>query len=182
MSRLVIGIVVSSIVLFLWGFMYWGLSPVPYNYLKVSADDRAAGAALLEHFPEEGTYYLPNMAQDPKSRAALHEKGPIAFVHMTSRDGRPEMEGSVMVKGFLLNTFAVAAVALLLSWVVSALPSYGSRFAFVFVMGAVMTIFIEIGDVVWWYLPFGWEMVQLIYGLTAWAVVGLILPAFVRPD
>ena len=65
MKRCVIGIILATLAMYVWGFLYWGgANPFPYKAWKQTPDDVAAGKALLEHFPETGTYHMPGMNHD----------------------------------------------------------------------------------------------------------------------
>ena len=88
MKQLVIGIIVASIAVFMFGFLFWGASQLPYRSWKSTPDDVTARQALREHFPEVGTYYVPGMRHDDETLTELYEQGPLAFVHVTSTGGR----------------------------------------------------------------------------------------------
>ena len=60
MKNLGIGIVLAAVAIFFWGFLYWGLNPLPSGSWKQTNDDVAAGKALLEHFPESGSKSVRN--------------------------------------------------------------------------------------------------------------------------
>lgn len=51
MKRMIVGIVIASIVLYAWGFIFWGLGPLRTMIWNQSMDDVEAGQALLENFP-----------------------------------------------------------------------------------------------------------------------------------
>ena len=90
MIRTVIGVIVASIVIYAWGFLYWGLGPYPTYIWKHAADGEGAGKPWCEHFPERGTYFVPAAPARcrPRSRGAL-SKGPVAMVHMLHPAGPP---------------------------------------------------------------------------------------------
>ena len=114
MIRFLTGVVIAAVVLYLFGFVYWGMGPYGRVIWKHTADDEAAGAALLAHFPENGTYYVPAMKEDMGITTRLMEKGPVAFVHVIARDGRPMMDPSIMVGGFFLNLVVIVLIAVLI--------------------------------------------------------------------
>ncbi len=92
---------------------------------KQAKDDVSAGQSLLQHFPEAGTYYVPASTHDPETLERLFQKGPIALVHMISSSGRPVMDPSIMIQGFLLNLVVIVLIGLLLRRVSASLPSLG---------------------------------------------------------
>ncbi len=182
MKGFVAGILLSTLAMFLWGMVYWGFSPLPYTAWKSSPDDVEAGKALREHFPESGTYYVPAMHHEAATLDRLYEQGPVAFVHLTSRDGRPRNEPSVMIKGLLLILVGVTLLALLLRKAAPALPTYGSRVRLIALTGLAAAVLIDVGDSVWWYIPIAWKVHQALYDFSAWTVAGLVLARFVKPE
>lgn len=181
MQRTVIGIVVATIVLYLWGFVYWGTSTLPYQTWSQAPDDRAAGAALLEHFPESGVYYVPGNDHPMEERNALFEQGPTGFV-IVDRDGRPAFDTGIMAAGFALNGVVVAVLAVLLRLTRAAAPGYGQRLGIVVVAGAAGVLLVNFGDIVWWMIPPGWVLAQAFYNFSGMVIVGAILAGFVRPE
>ena len=180
MGRTLSGIILATIAMYAWGMVYWGFSPIPYTAWKQTTNgDRAAGQALLANFPETGTYYVPGLYNPDEVIEELYEAGPVAFVHVTSREGRPRNEPTVLIKGFVLVLVVVTLIAALLR--MAALPSYGRRVGLVVVSGLAAVVMIDLGDVVWWYLPWNWMLMQGLYNLSAWIIAGLILSAFIRP-
>ncbi|CAM2065263.1 hypothetical protein SCOR_07780 [Sulfidibacter corallicola] len=166
-------IVAAALAMYVWGMIYWGLSPLPYLTWHQTRDDVAAGQALREHFPEQGTYYLPGEHHGPEAKAELYDKGPIAFVHVTAPDGRPVHEPWVLVKGLVL----CLSVAFLLAMVfrIGDIQAVGARLRVGLLAGAAATIMIDGGDMVWWYLPWDWKMAQAVYNLSAWFLTSLVL-------
>jgi hypothetical protein len=180
MKRALIGIVVASIVLYLYGFLYWGMGPYRQMIWKQPKNEEAARTALREHFPKEGTYFVPSYhSDDHKARKANHEQGPIAFVHMLRVSGRPEMDVSIMVGGFVLNLIVIVLIALLLRQTAHAFPGYLQRIGFIALTGLTASLLIDCGDIVWWQMPIGWKVYQAIYGFTFWVIAALILSPFV---
>lgn len=61
MKKTIIGVIVTTLVLFVWGFLFWGqvLHSIPYESWKQTGDDGQAQEMLEKTFPETGTYYVP---------------------------------------------------------------------------------------------------------------------------
>ena len=89
MLRLIAGSVCVALVLWGWSTVFYVISPIPYMTVSQTADDVAAGKALLEHFPETGTYILPGRYSDDATRKQMRKDGPVATVYFT-RVGRGE--------------------------------------------------------------------------------------------
>ena len=75
MTKQLIGIVLATVAIFMWGFVYWGLMSAPYAPLKATNGDEAAGQALLEHFPSMGMYLMPGAYNDPETTARMFAEG-----------------------------------------------------------------------------------------------------------
>ncbi|NUM52960.1 MAG: hypothetical protein HUU46_04890 [Candidatus Hydrogenedentes bacterium] len=180
MWRTVLGVLAASIAIYLWGFLYWGAVGVQTWVWKNPVDGAAAQRALSEIFPEEGTYYVPSPGQPDWEKHM--STGPLAFVHMIDRDGRPIVDPSIMLKGFILYLVTVAVLALMMRAALPALPTYGSRVYFVALAGLVSMLLVDIGEHVWWVLPFRWKLVQGVYNFGAWLLAGAVLAFFVRPE
>ena len=180
MKQAVLAVLAATIAIYVWGFVYWGASGVPYYAWEQAPDDRAAVAALLEHFPESGVYYMPGNDHPGEVRSELFERGPTGFV-IIDRDGRPAFDTSIMIGGLLLNAIVVMGLTLLLRITLPAAPGYGQRLRIVAYAGAVAVLLINFGDVVWWAIPMDWVLAQAVYNFTAIVLAGAILAAFIKP-
>ncbi|MCZ6536548.1 MAG: hypothetical protein O6838_01455 [Gammaproteobacteria bacterium] len=181
MKELLLGSVIAAVALFFWGFVYWAVSPLPYTALKTVADETAAGQALLEHFPQSGTYYLPDPQNpDIDEMNALHRQGPVAMVDIDA-DGAVPQSPIVMLAGFAHMLITTLMISLLMRLTGDALATYGDRVLFVFLAGVIVAFWARISDVIWWGLGLPWQMYNAIYDVSAWLIAGLILAKFVGP-
>ncbi|MBC8355238.1 MAG: hypothetical protein H8E66_24955 [Planctomycetes bacterium] len=180
MKKMILGIVIASVVLYMWGFVYWGLGPYPTMIWKHAPDDAAAGQALLAHFPENGTYFVPGAGHDQATAEGLFDKGPVAMVHMIAANGRPMMDPSIMVGGFLLNVVVIGLICILMSQVRAALPTYVDRVKFIALAGVTASVLIDCGDIVWWQIDWSWKLYNALYHVSAWVITGLILAKFIE--
>ena len=103
-------------------------------------------------------------------------------MYMADVDGGPMVDPAIMIGGFVLNLVAIVLIALLLKLVVSALPTYASRVAFVSLAGIAAAVFIDGGGAVWWRIPWEWKLYQGVYDVAFWIIAGVILAAFIRPE
>ncbi len=113
MKRQIIGVALAAVAVYMWGFLYWGATTIPYAAGQATNDDAAAGQALLEHFPVSGTYYLPGLYNDEETRTKLSDAGPVGFVHI-QREGRPVVDTSTMRNGFLLMLATAFLISVIL--------------------------------------------------------------------
>jgi hypothetical protein len=165
-----------------FGFLYWGLGPYRTLVWKHARDEDAAGKALREHFPQNGTHYVPGFYQDQAEVEARFAKGPVAFVHMSAVDGRPLADPSIMIQGFVVNLIVIVLIATLLHMTSASMPTYQRRVVFVALVGLTATVFFDGGDTAWWQIPWPWKLYQSVYAVTFWILAGLILGWFVRQE
>lgn len=58
---------------------------------------------------------------------------------------------------------------------VSRAPSFGRRFSLVLLGGLLGTLFITIGDPIWFHLPWDYTRGVVLFELVAWALLGGIV-------
>src|SRR5580692_13071758 len=163
MKRTLIGVAIACVVLYLWGFLYWGFGPYKTLIWKHARDDAAAGAALREQFPENGTYLVPSFTHDDRTMEELSKQGPVAFVHMLAVDGTPTFDPTMLIKGFVLNLIVIVLIALLLRKVATSLPTYLDRVTFVALTGLTAALLVDGGDIAWWHISWEWKLYQAFY-------------------
>ena len=78
--RLFIGAVCVAFVAWVWSLMFYVWTDIPYTTMSKTNDDVAAAEALLEHFPESGTYILPGRYASDDVRANMRALGPVATI------------------------------------------------------------------------------------------------------
>jgi hypothetical protein len=179
MSKLIVGSLLSAVALFLFGFLFWGLSPLPYQFMGKTADDKAAGQALLEHFPQSGTYVIPGQYNDRAAISDLMKSGPLAVVHIR-REGGPEMPPMVFVLGFLQFFVISLIVAAVLRKALPSLPSYSAKVGFTSLLGLGVAVFSDLGNPIWWQVPWSFFVITAVYSVLAATLSGLVLAKFVK--
>jgi hypothetical protein len=182
MKRMIIGVAIAAVVLYVWGFLWWGLGPYPWRIWQQPVDEAAARSALKEQFPENGPYFIPAYTEDTEAAEQAYAAGPVAFVHMLHVEGRSIMDAGIMVRGFLNNVVAIVLIALVLRKAAPALPSWGRRARFVALVGLAATVLTEIGDAVWWEIDWNWKIYQAAYFMGFWMIAGIILAVFVKSE
>jgi hypothetical protein len=181
MVRTALGVIVASIVIYAWGFAYWGFGPYRTLIWKQAENDELAGQALTTHFTDRGTYFVPSFNADQQKTVELMEKGPVAMVHMLAPQGHPAFDPIVMGQGFVLNLVVVILVAVLLHNITPSMPTYLGRVGLVILAGLIASLLIDGGDIVWWRIPWEWKLYQAAYNVSVWVIAGAILAAFIRP-
>jgi hypothetical protein len=175
-----LGVVVSAVALFLWGFVFWGLLPVPTSIFRSFTDEAAVSQALRASSSGPGVYTVPDaslMGRDASEYTRRHESGPVAmiFIHPA---GLPVMPPSMMAAGFLNMLAFVFLMALLLGMAAPALGTYYRRVGFVFLAGLVAVALVDLGQPVWWRHSWDYWLANAVYHAVGALLVGLILARF----
>lgn len=178
MKQSIIGAIVAGLVLFLWGFLYWGLNPLPYTAWSQPTDDAALGESLKQFLPDSGMYYVPGPHLDEDEATRLHEAGPIALISFT-REGVPMMDPGVMGLGFVHGMVFAFLLALTLVKAAPAVDSYANGIKFCLLLGVVAGFFIHFGDAIWWRMAWSWKFHTFLYTVTSFTITGAVLMKFV---
>ncbi|MDX1548809.1 MAG: hypothetical protein R3247_17555 [Rhodothermales bacterium] len=183
MKKLLLGTFLATLTLFIWGFLFWG-TPWPnpaFQHLDLE-DEVAVWESLRDHIPASGTYYFPDVQREGgfEAAAARHDEGPLATV-MIHAEGMPVMSPAVFVLGFLHMFVSALLMALLLRTAAPALTTYRRRAGFVASVGLVVAVWANLGEPVWNYHAWSFELMQAAYDWTSWILAGLVLARFAVP-
>ena len=179
--RCIMGAFLAALVMFVWGFVFWALSPVPAFAMKTLDIDPTTLMALDAAMPESAMYLYPGYGDesDPDFQTR-HRTGPI-FSVMYFAGGTEPMPPSVLMLGFLHFFFSALLAGFLLWMALPALPRYVQRVAFVALLGIFAGVFIRLSDPIWYYFPWKFAVVALLYVVVAWLLAGLVMGAVMRP-
>lgn len=184
--RLSFGALFTAIVLFLWGWFYWGVLPTKFSVWKpLPAEQESAIVNLLnESLPENGVYMFPLPYADGadadrvKKWQEQHAAGPL-FSVVYRREGIEQQEmGKIMGMGFAHMYFSALLCGLLLSF--AGISNYFGRVGFVFLIGIFSALWIDVGGAIWWHQPLDFVAFDAAYQAVAWLLGGLVLAAIVR--
>ena len=174
MKNLVLAPAVAALAMFFWGFIYYGLSGIPYRTLQPSTGVAAALAAL----PSDGTYLVPDMRDGAEAMEAGMKSGPVAMVHLRKV---PQSPGVTMGLGFLQEFISCFLLALLLVKCAPAFRGFGDRLQFALIVGVLITFFSHAGEAIWWQQAWGWHLATMFYDVVAWLIAGAVLAKFLTP-
>src|SRR6185436_8747708 len=148
--RVLLAGLVGGIVMFLWGFVFWVLLPLPKMYLPEMPHEAAVARALDDALPKSGTYVFPSRTEaDHETMKARYAAGPVGMVFF--HKGGVDMEDPMIFAKGLLHFAACSAIAAgIMATVLGSLRTYGSRALFVFRLGLFAGTAIEVGKAVWW--------------------------------
>ena len=164
--KLAIGIFATAVALFVFGFVFWAASPLPYGSWNEPPDPAAAKAAVSTSFPDTGVYGVPGPGLVPDDVWAM------IYVRHELPDSLPDTVE--LLKGFVHYMLVAGALALVLT------PGrgLGQTVARAAVVGAVAVVVVEGTDLVWWGYPLGWKLWGAVYHVLLFAIGGLALAWF----
>ncbi len=179
MKGMSLGAVIGGIVVFFWGFLFWGVLPMADGATETVRNQKALQSLLDAALPETGVYMLP-FSDDPSDAEfqALHTAGPIATIYFR-KEGSEPMAASTFVMGYLHEVVVLFLMALMLK--LAGLQSYAARVGVVFLGGLAGSLFAQLSGPIWWLQPWGMAVMNVFYESMAWLLGGLILAAFVQP-
>ena len=170
--KLISGSIVTAIVLFIFGFIYWAINPLPYQSWNQVEDPVSAQKLAAELFPESGLYFLPGPGNDPEA-VKLLETGPAVFLTI---DHSPVAgpDPAALAIGFFHNIVTV----LLLSLLLSKATTLGSRLQLAGLVAVLAIVVINGSEFVWWMQPVSWIVHQAVYYLAYFLIATCILHRF----
>lgn len=181
MKRILAATTLAAVLLFFWGFVFWTVLEPTVGVFRAAPDEAALGQALKAHLSEEGTYFLPMDTSNMDAWTARHEDGPLATI-MFRPQGAPPMAPSVLGAGFVHMWVSILMMAFLVRWIARFLGSFRQRFLLVAWIGAIEAVFANLGRPIWYFQPWDYHVLQAVYALSAWALVGLVLAWFLHGD
>jgi hypothetical protein len=179
MKNYVIAPALAALAMFVFGAIFW-MSPFPYKVLRQTTDDPVALAMLGPLFPVTGTYLVPGPHLDRETMTELTQTGPSVLVQFVA-EGHAEMEPGVFVKGYIHYFVVALLLAILLQKIAPVLKGYTCCIVTCAWVGLLGGLLLECNDPIWWHHPWAWHLVNLLYGVLAFAVAGLVLGRFVKP-
>ncbi len=175
MKKFLLAPALAALVMFFWGFIYYGLSGVPYRALQ----DSTGFAAAVSSLPADGAYIVPDPRMDEAAMAEAMKTGPYAIVHYRKA---PREMGATMLQGYLHEFVSCLLLAVLLFRCRTSLTTYGCRVMFSLVVGVLIAFFSHGCSAIWWQQSWSWHLMMMLYDVVAWLLAGLVLAKFVTPE
>ncbi len=176
MKRFLLAPFLAALAMFFWGFIYYGLSGIPYKALGTAGD---VGPALHALFPASGTYVLPDPRGTSETLAEQMKRGQLATVHI-NKSVSPEMDPTVLAKGFALEFVVSLLLALILNAAFGQQDVCISRFKTCLTIGLLTTLFANGGQAIWWQQAWDWHLMTMLHDLVCFALAGAVLTFFFR--
>ena len=172
MKSVIIGSFLAAIALFFWGFIYFGISTLPYRLLD---DAGEFGPTVASQFSDTGTFLYPDPRLELPAEAMA--KAPFLLVHYVKPGDFNT--GGMMLGGFVHGWIYCALLAALLSQICKK-SGYGARVGFVTLVGFSGAFASRIGDAIWWHKTWAWQLSDLAYATIGAALAGLVLARFIK--
>ena len=183
-GRVLLAAVVSAVLLFMWGFVFWRLLNFGGKLMQPLPAELDVLAMLRNSGAPSGMYVYPmadgsHDEEDMSSFAAKHENGPLLQLAYRA-EGGPVMTPSMFGKG-LGHYFSVALLTgMLLAFASGGLPSFGSRVLAVLLVSLVSAFWANGGDLIWWMHSPRYCLGNMAYTLGAGLLMALVTAAIVK--
>lgn len=183
-GRVILASIVAAVLMFVWGFVFWGLSGMSEELVAPLPAELDILAVLRNSQAPSGMYVypMPVDSSDEEAQAECEKKfleGPLLQLAYR-REGVSMMAPSMFAQGLGLN-FAVALLTgCLLALASRGLPHFGGRLVFVLLVSLVAAIWTNVGDVVWWFHSPRYCLGIMAYTMGAGLLMGLVLAAIIR--
>jgi hypothetical protein len=172
----------GTLVLVLWGMLFWGWAYELFGVFDTLPDAASVVAALQSAGTQTGTYFVPWPRNTPETFAqfvAQHTRGPFLQLSYSREGVDPQAPGKI-ARG-VLHYFVVSLLAVaLLRLATPPSTTFLRKFALVFLAGCIGTVFIRLGEPIWFHLPWRHALGHAVYELVAWALLGGVTAALLR--
>lgn len=172
-SSLFVGSLVSALVLFVWGYLFWNVLPFSENSIqRLSGESQV----LVEQLQlSEGMTIFPH----PSDLTSDVQHGPYLEISY-SADVR-YLDPKVFAAGLLHYFVAAILFGILLDMARGALPDYASRVAFGLVFGLAATVLLNLGEPIWFHRSWQYALGVAGYDLGMGLLLGLVQGRFIKP-
>lgn len=185
-SRVLLAAVLSAVLMFVWGFVFWGVLNVGGKLMQPLPEELDVLAVLRRSNATSGMYVYPmpmDMGDQEAKKVfdAKHLEGPILQMAYQAEGAAP-MPPAKFAQG-LGHYFAVALLTgCLLAMASHGLPSFGSRALFVLLLTLIAAVWGNVGDAVWWFHSPAYCLGNMAYSMGAGLAMALVMAAIVKRD
>lgn len=185
-ARVLLGSLLATIVLMVWGFICWGLLSDQLGIVSRVADEPALMNVLDQALPESGVYFFPVDGWDSADQAIKgewtrrHTEGPMGMIFLNNPGVAPSP--LVFLKGFLHYFVSTLLAAGILLFAQRAVPRYGQRVTLVVLIALFAVVLVALSPSIWWYHPWSYSLYLAVTTVIGWFLAGLVLAYFVKPE
>ncbi|MGQ0602749.1 MAG: hypothetical protein ACT4QE_13775 [Anaerolineales bacterium] len=172
----------STVALVVWGTVFWGWAYEFFGIFNKLPADVEVVAVLEANGTTTGTYFFPWPRNTPESMAAFvaqHKTGPFFQLSYIKEGVDPQSPGKILLGVLQYLVVSMLGIGLLrLSAAHSA--SFARKFLVIFLAGLIGSVFIRLGDPIWFHLPWPHTLGNAVYEIVAWAVMGAVIGLTVK--
>jgi hypothetical protein len=195
MKSFCVGVFVSTLVLFLWGWLAVAYLPMHEGAIQPLPDEVAVRSELISQQLESGVYFFPaplelyegykefseeSLNNRQKEIAEMERTGPSGYVIFRAEPGG--MRTSMMLSnGFFLNFLGVLIVAIMLQCSLKTCRWYIQRVVFVAMFGVFLMVMMHAHNWNWMRFSTDYTFAMIADNLIGWVIVGVVLGAFIKP-
>ena len=185
MVKVLISTIVAAAILFVWGFLAWGVLPLHETSGGKLHDEAAMASTLREQAGTSGVYWLPAPPEGGGEEAVkawteAHEAGPLAMI-IVSLEGRNPMDPMLFAYGFGINLATGLLLSLLVVWTRRSLGGFLGRTAFVVGIGMIIGLESDLKYWNWLYFPTDWSVMNVVDHLIGFGLAGIAIAAILKP-
>ena len=173
--------VAGMIVLVGWGMVFWGFLADPLDVFHQLPNAPAVTSALVNSDTASGTYFMPwprSTHEQFERFVAQHKSGPFFRLSYVREGVDPNSPRKILLGCAHYLVVSLLAVALL---GVTGIPSFNRRVAVLFLSGLMGTVFITLGDPIWFHMPWDYTRGVLVYEVVSWFLLSVTIGKLVRP-
>lgn len=182
--RILVAAALSAVLMFLWGFVFWGVLDVGSSVMEPLPAELDVLASLRGSQAASGMYVypMPADAADPDAVAEFerkHQEGPLLQLAYVAEGGDP-MPASMFVFG-LAHYFLVSLLAgCMLAIAGNGLRTFGRRFAVLGLFALAASLWANAADAIWWFHPLDYCLGNGAYQLVAGLLMAVVVAALVK--
>lgn len=170
--KTILGSLVAGLSLFVFGFIYWALNPLPYQAFETLEDPAQTQAQIASLFPQSGMYFVPGPGNDP-AMTELINTGPVALLsvdHNAVAGGDP----AALLTGFVHNWVS----ALFLIVLLKSLHGLADRLRLAATVALLAVVVILGSEIIWWMQSPAWLLHHAIYYVIYFLLAAWVLHFF----
>lgn len=180
-KSLILPVVAGTIAMTVWGGLFWAASPIPSLFMNVVEDEAVLNQALSEALPASGAYFVPRLheGETMDDFVARHEQGPLVQI-MYVQEGHTPMGARTRILGTLHFLAATTLAVFLLMRFGRPGLSYKEKVLVFAAFGGLIGIYSDLGDPIWFHVPWGFHIMVTFFDLSIWAVGGAAMAGLVE--
>ncbi len=177
-TKMIVGALVGGLLVFVWQFLSWTMLNLHGSGQKYTANQDSILNYLGTQLQEEGTYFLPTYApgaSQEDQQKLMETMAGKPWAQISYHKSMNTAMGMNMVRGFLVDVFAV----MLLIWLLSKIPGLTFQTAITssIVVGVIGYLTTEYTNSIWFENN---SVPDLIDAIVSWAICGTWLGYWLR--